>query len=94
MYRTNNQASLFGHSFKTQPMQYVPLDLNEIFKCENEVMKITRKIEVDVVNTIEQEFVDAIVKAADEAGVTDLYLIDKEFIVSAIQHEKERRGLV
>jgi hypothetical protein len=34
---------------------------------------------------------DAIIKYATEQGYTDLYLIDEEFIKSAILHEIERR---
>lgn len=83
-------------SFKTQPMQCIPLNRMNMLRearVEGDIVTMTRKIEVNVIETIEQELIDAILKAAYEAGVTDLYLIDKEFIVSAIKHEKERRGI-
>lgn len=83
-------------SFKTQPMQCIPMNRINMLRearVKEDVITMTRKIEVNVVEILEKELIDAILKAAYEAGVTDLYLIDKEFIVSAIQHEKERRGI-
>ena len=59
--------------------------------------------EVDSVSTIRHSFaavvaekedeaiMNAIVEAAEKAGITDLCVIDKEFILSAIKHELERR---
>lgn len=80
---------------KEQPM--LNIRTNTIIDYPSEVndnmMEIRYKIHAEVLNAIDQENVSTIVKAAKEAGVTDLILIDKEFILSAIQHEMERRGL-
>jgi predicted transcriptional regulator len=80
---------------KEQPM--LKIRTNTIIDYPSEVndnmMEIRYKIHAEVLNAIDQEIVSTIVKAAREAGVTDLILIDKEFILSAIQHEMERRGL-
>lgn len=67
------------------------IDRDHMF--DDQMLHVKHKIHAEVVNAVDQEIVSAIVKAAREAGVTDLILIDKEFILSAIQHEMERRGL-
>ena len=45
---------------------------------------------VKCVDLLDKEIVNAIVNAARENGVTDVYLIDKEFILRAIKNELER----
>ena len=67
------------------------IDLDHMI--DDQLMHIQYNIHAEVVDAVDQEIVSAIFKAAREAGVTDLILIDKEFILSAIQHEMERRGL-
>lgn len=57
------------------------------------VLEITRKMQAELVDALDDVILYTIFQGAKEAGITDLYLIDKEFIISAIQHEKERRGL-
>lgn len=64
-----------------------PLDLNS----NNEIYRMTEKYVAEIVNAQEECYVRAVIQAAEEAGVTTLDLIDKEFIVSAIKHEQERR---
>lgn len=79
---------------KINPMMQVrtnPRDMQ--LDDEAGVYTIKSKIVAEVANALDSEIVNAIVRAAQEAGVTDLILIDKEFILSAIQHEMERRGL-
>lgn len=51
----------------------------------------TNKILAEVIDTTDKAIVDAIVKEATAQGVNDLFLIDKEFIMSAIKHEMIRR---
>ena len=45
---------------------------------------------VRCVDLLDKEIVNAIVDTARENGVTDVYLIDKEFILRAIKNEFER----
>ena len=52
---------------------------------------ITANIVARVVEKTDEVIVDAIIKEAAADGVTDLFLIDKEFIMTAIQNEMERR---
>lgn len=57
----------------------------------NEIYRMTEKYVAEIVNAQEECYVRAVIQAAKEAGVTTLDLIDKEFVVSAIKHEQERR---
>ena len=45
---------------------------------------------VKCVDLLDKEIVNAIVNTARENGVTDVYLIDKEFILRAVKNELER----
>ena len=45
---------------------------------------------VRCVDLLDKEIVNAIVDTARKNGVTDVYLIDKEFILRAIKNELER----
>ena len=64
----------------------------ELDNTQNWVYNITEKYVAEIVNAEEDCYVRAVIRAAKEAGVTTLDLIDKEFVVSAIIHEQERRG--
>lgn len=52
---------------------------------------ITANIVARVVEKTDEVIVDAVVKEAAAEGVTDLFLIDKEFIMTAIKNEMARR---
>lgn len=52
---------------------------------------ITQRILAEVTDLANTEIVNAIHRTAVNEGVTDLFLIDKEFIMSAIHHEMARR---
>ena len=41
-------------------------------------------------NIVDNEIVKAVVKAASEEGITDLILMDKDFVLRAIKNELER----
>jgi hypothetical protein len=72
------------------PMMKVPINAPQL-NVENDIYELTRKVMVTVVKDTDEAIMNAIIQAAREEGVTDLYLIDGEFIVSAIKHEMERR---
>lgn len=67
-----------------------PLDLK---RDDNEIYRITERYVAEIVNAQEECYIRAVIQAAKEAGVITLDLIDKEFVVSAIKHEQERRGI-
>lgn len=55
-----------------------------------EIYSVERRLMAEVVNMQDQVLIDSIIKAAQEAGVSHLYLLDKTFIVEAIQEKLER----
>lgn len=73
----------------TCPLQQ-PVELDN---TQNWIFNITEKYVAEIVNAEEECYVRAVIRAAKEAGVITLDLIDKEFVVSAIIHEQERRGI-
>lgn len=81
--------------YKNKPLEYfgfvkdVPcLELNPF----DGTYSLLTKIKVEVIDKTDRAIVDAIVKAAREAGVADLYLLDKQFILEAITEKMEREG--
>lgn len=49
------------------------------------------KIKAKVINMADEAIYSAIIEEAKESGVTDLFLIDKEFVLTALTNEMERR---
>lgn len=49
------------------------------------------RISAAIVNAHETAIIEAIVQAAKRDGITDLYLVDREFIMDAIRNEFARR---
>ena len=67
-------------------------DLEEIFNGQGSyTYTIANRLLAQVVDTTDEVIVKAIIDYAREAGVTDLFLIDKEFIMSAINREIQYR---
>ena len=56
-------------------------------------MRITNRLYADVVDMTNNTIVDACVKAARNAGINDLYLLDKQFVLDAIKEKIERSML-
>lgn len=48
------------------------------------------KFAAEVIDMQNEKIVEAIRDAARQAGISELVLIDKDFIIRAIQHELER----
>jgi hypothetical protein len=52
---------------------------------------IIRKIAIQVAKTYDKAIVDAVIDYAKNEGITDLYLLDDEFVTTALLREAERR---
>lgn len=63
---------------------------NDILEGNDTTYTLHKEILAQCVDLADREIVNAIVDAARENGVTDVYLIDKEFILRAIKNELER----
>ena len=78
---------------KIPPMKYIKLPQSEIKPIDfnEKVWSFTSKLGAYVTDITDRAIIDAIIKYATEQGFSDLYLIDEEFIKSAIIHEIQRR---
>lgn len=66
----------------------VELDFSQM---ESFTGKVFSRLMSDVVDMQDKVIVDAIIRYATEQGCTDLFLIDEEFVKSAIKNEIIRR---
>ena len=78
--------------YKGNPFQRFKLNNASIeeFNQEREIYKLHEKIAANCMNLVDNEIVKAVVKAASEEGITDLILMDKDFVLRAIKNELER----
>ena len=69
---------------------YYEFPENFSIEVENPIQTLTKKIMTEVRDLTDKAAVDAIIETCREEGVTDLYLIDKKFILEAITEKLER----
>lgn len=78
-----------------RPIYHVSLNNDDLIKgMFDGGYKITEKIMVRAVDMIDKLITDEIIRIAEEAGVTELYLPDKQFIAEAIREKMEREQVV
>lgn len=80
-----------------RPILFVKLNPEELTYSNFEdtpLYKMTEKLMVQAVDRREQAITDEVIRVAKEAGVTELYLLDKQFIVEAIREKMEREQVV
>lgn len=77
--------------FPQRTLLHIPLYPNDIIDNHNSMVYLHKKIMAQVIDTTDRAILEAIRKYAYEQGVTDIYLIDEEFIRSAIDNEIRRR---
>ena len=77
------------------PFEHVRLNTPDI-NFEGGVFSFREKIMAECVNMQENAIVSAVIRAARDEGVTDLYLLDKKFVIdaliTAIEARKRRVG--
>ena len=54
---------------------------------------VRRNISVQFANMLDNEFMTEIVNLARENGITDLFVLDKKFVLDALKEKMEREGL-
>lgn len=70
-------------------MRITPEDMENPFgKMMGE---ITQKIVVNIESNIDNAIADEVIAFAKRCGVTDLVLLDRQFVLDALVHENERR---
>ena len=71
-------------------MEYMKhYELNEKFDLS--MSKYIEKAIVQIIDMRDKAILDCIVEFAKEQGITDLYLLDAEFVKTALEREIERR---
>lgn len=69
----------------------MPLHSHDII---NQTYNIEAKIAAKIVDLAEEAVVQAVLDEASAAGITDMYLIDKKFVIEALKEKfKRERGL-
>jgi hypothetical protein len=68
---------------KPFPFEHFNMNAPE-FKFEDSIFKMQQKIYAECVDMKETAILEAIIRAAKEAGVTELFLFDKQFVVDAL----------
>ena len=78
--------------YKGHPFQHFKLNNARIeeFNQEREIYKLHEKIAANCMSLVDNEIVKAVAKAAREEGITDLILMDKDFVLRAIKNELAR----
>jgi len=72
---------------KPYPIQH--FHLKEVLLDEDNPMRFTRRLYADVVDMTNNTIVDACVREARRAGINDVYLLDKQFVLDALREKIE-----
>lgn len=70
------------------PFQHFYFETSDVFEYSN---TFERKFAIQVAESFDNAIMEKITEIAKEQGFTDLVLIDKEFVVTALKNEIERR---
>ena len=54
------------------------------------IYEITNKILAKIIDAQEEAIVDAVIQAAIEEGISDLFILDKKFVLDALKEKLER----
>ena len=73
-----------------KPIKHYQLKDIVNFDFENHTANIIQNICAQVIDNTDKVIVDVIIKAAKENGITDLYLMDKKFVLDALLEKAER----
>lgn len=76
------------------PIAHCKLNNNDGFSFDGEICSSMHRAAVQYADMLDTAVVNEALKVAKEAGISDLYLLDKQFVIDAltekIQREKER----
>lgn len=77
--------------FRQSPITHIPFDHRQIIERHDYGGYIHKSLMAEVIDTTDKVMFDAVIRYADEHFATDLFIIDEEFIKSAIENEIQRR---
>ncbi len=74
---------------KPYPFEHFNLNSPQINEVDG-VYKISEKIYAECVDLADEAIFRAVIRAAKESGVTQIYLLDKQFVVTALSDALEK----
>lgn len=78
-------------AYKNYPFKRIILDdVSYPIDLEYDPVSTLRKAQIEFVDRIDELIVQTIVAEAKKQGITDLYLIDKNFVIEAIKEKLEK----
>lgn len=83
--------------FANNPLARIRLNRDNIYNIEHQTdgnmdtLSISTKVVAEFVKKEDDYLINEIIKFAKSEGVSTLYLIDKEFVLTAFRNEIERR---
>ena len=69
---------------KPYPFEHFNMNAPEL-QFEDGIFKMKQKIYAECVDMKEEAILAAIIRAAEKAGVTELFLLDKQFVTDALE---------
>lgn len=76
---------------KNKPIQFIDVQPPEIKFDDDYFSEMTRKCAIETAKSFDSKVVAEIVEIARRNGITDLVLLNEEFIVTALKNEMKRR---
>ena len=73
-----------------QHFEFAPFPCVKIGENGSIGYSIAHKVAVEFLKSTEQFLLSAIIQRAREAGITDLYVINEDFVMAAIREKLER----
>ena len=72
------------------PDKIMHFHLKDACLDEDNPLRITTRFYADVVDMTDNLIVDACVKEARKAGINDVYLLDRQFVLDALREKIQR----
>lgn len=79
--------SKLGQHYQFEPLPSMKTEENGFIGYSFE-----KKVAVEFVKSTERFLLSAIIQRAMDAGITDLYVINEDFVLAAIREKLEREG--
>lgn len=90
----------FINKLQEKPLNHIKMGTHRLYPFEDlndysgdYIAMVRNKMLAEVVDTQDRVILEAVIRAAEEAGFTDLYILDKKFVMDALREKMEREGL-
>lgn len=70
---------------------YFPENI-ELETSDVNIVNVVQKFKVECIKTVDDAILNEIVKAAREEGITNLIVMDRDFVISALREKMEREN--